>query len=146
MDIRRVSDMVYHDDDRYKMEEMNKVYYRMADYIRDHHPDAYEGFVMEAEEVAYNMSRTDAENLVLAMRPFGQHWSYDEIKSFVTERGVDSNDVCDYYLVMNMMFNDYNRTAKQYAVDRPEFYYDMAWDFINDEDGPTHKVAKYFMA
>ena len=48
-------------------------------------------------------------------------------------------------MVMNMMYNDYNRTAKQYNSDVPEFYFDLSFDFINDVDAKRHKVEKYFM-
>lgn len=145
MNIRKVSDKVYQNtEDRARMERMNEVYYRMADHVKKLDPNMYEMFVEEAEDIAYYMSRQDAEDIVLEMRPYGQHWSYEEVKSYVTERGVEGDKVCDYYLVMNMAYNDFNRTAKQYGLDRPEFYYDVAWDFINDQDGPRHKVAKYF--
>ena len=146
MDIRKVSDMVYHDDDKYKMEEMNKVYYKMADFIKERNPDVYDQFVIEAEDIAYKMTRTDAEDIVMKMKPYGQHWSYEDVKNYIAERGMDGSLTCDYYVAMNMAFNDYNRTARQYGIDRPEFYYDIAWDFLNDEDGPSHKVAKYYSA
>lgn len=146
MDIRTVSDAIYHDDDRCKMEKMNEIYYKMADYIRTYNPDMYGEFVDMAEAVAYEMDKQTAEQIVTNMRPYGQRWSHNEIRNYVLERGVPEEKVCDYYLVMNMCYNDYRRTAEKYGYDRPEFYYDLACDFINDEDGKGHKVAKYFMA
>ena len=145
MDIRTISDAVYHDDDRCKMEKMNEVYYKIADYVKSYHPDMYDEFVEMAEAVAYEMDRSKADSIVMNMRPYGQRWSYDDIRSYVRERGIEDEQVCHYYLVMNAMYNDYKRTADRYGLDRPDFYYDLAWDFINDEDGKTHKVAKYFL-
>lgn len=146
MDIRTISDAIYHNDDRCKMEKMNQVYYKLADYVKEYHPDMYLEFVDMAEAVAYELDRSKADTIVMNMRPYGQRWSYDDIKSFVGERGVGEKEACDYYLVMNMMYNDYKRTADRYGLDRADFYFDLSWDFINDEDGKTHKVAKYFMA
>lgn len=142
MDIRRISDKVYHDDDRYKMEEMNKVYYRMADRVKELDPNMYDMFVEEAENIAYTYSRNDAEKYVNAMGPYGQHWSYDDVKNYVKDRGVADSDVCDYYVAMNMAYNDYRRTAEKYGTDRTDFYFDIAWDYINDEDSPDYKVAR----
>lgn len=55
------------------------------------------------------------------------------------------NDITDYYLVMNMMINDYSRTARMYGQDNADFYFNLAYDFINDEDALPDKVARYFM-
>lgn len=144
MNIREISDKIYSNvEDRERMERMNAVYYEMADYIKEHSPTAYSRFYDMAEEVAYSVSLTDAQRIVRNMQPYGERWTYDDIADFVKARGVD--DTIDYYLVMNMMCNDYYRTANEYGVDKAEFYFSLARDFINDPDGKPHKVADYFM-
>ena len=145
MNIRTVSDIAYSDAaNKDRMERMNAVYYQMADYIREHNPEAYEQFVHEAEKVVYEISLTDAMNIVAKMSPMGERWSYDTIRSYVAERGQEQ-EAMHYYLVMNMAYNDYRRTAEKYGLDRPDFYYDLAWDFINDPDACSFKVEKYFL-
>jgi hypothetical protein len=44
-----------------------------------------------------------------------------------------------------MTYNDFSRTARQYNLDIPEFYFDLSTDFINDPDAKKHKVQKYFL-
>lgn len=43
------------------------------------------------------------------------------------------------------MVNDYSRTAKIIGQDDADFYFNLAYDFINDEDAKPDKIAKYFM-
>ena len=147
MNIKTISDMVYADtSNRERMEKMNEVYYEMADWIKNHDANAYETFVDKAEDVVYDIDSSKAQGIVAMMTPYGQRWNWDEIRTFVMDRGVPEYDVCKYYLVMNMCYNDYRRTAEKYGLDRPDFYYDLAWDFINDDDAKSHKIAKYLMA
>lgn len=143
MELRQVSDMVYaNTEDRKRMEQMNNVYYQMADYIKQMNPAKYMEFLEEAEDIAYHYDHEDAENAVRNMKPYGEHWTYADIKNYLADKGVEDDELCDYYVVMNMAYNDYRRTAERYGIDRPEFYYDIAYDYINDEDAGMHKVAK----
>lgn len=143
MELRQVSDMVYaNTEDRKRMEQMNNVYYQMADYIKQMNPAKYMEFLEEAEDIAYHYDHEDAEHAVRNMKPYGEHWTYADIKNYLADKGVEDDELCDYYVVMNMAYNDYRRTAERYGIDRPEFYYDIAYDYINDEDADMHKVAK----
>lgn len=145
MNIRTVSDIAYSDaNNRERMERMNAVYYSMADYIKEHNHEAYEDFVKEAEKVVYEISLPDAMRIVAQMTPMGERWSYDTIRQYVADRGLEPQAL-HYYLVMNMCYNDYHRTAERYGLDRADFYYDLAYDFINDEDACSFKVEKYFL-
>lgn len=145
MDIRTVSDIAYSDtSNKERMERMNAVYYQMADYIREHNPEAYEDFVKQAEKVVYEISCSDAKAIVRRMMPAGERWSYENIKDYLDSKGL-ADQAMYYYLVMNMCYNDFRRTADRYGLDRADFYFDLAYDFINDEDGCDFKVEKYFM-
>lgn len=147
MNIKTVSDMVYADTtNKERMEKMNEIYYAMADWVRSRDMDAYNEFLNKAEDIVFCIEPSMAQGMVAMMSPYGQRWTWDEIRTFIMDRGVPETEVCKYYLVMNMAYNDYRRTAEKYGLDRPDFYYDIAWDFINDEDAKSHKVAKYFMA
>ena len=144
MDIRTISDKIYSNiEDREKMNKMNAIYYEMADYIKQNSPAAYERFYKMAEDVAYSMTLEDAQGLVKAMMPYGERWTYEDISDFVKTKGEEPS--IDYYVVMNMMINDYYRTANEYGTDRPEFYFSLARDYLNDPDGKPHKLVEYFM-
>lgn len=80
------------------------------------------------------------------MRPKGQAWSYQQVVDTVKERGVTS-DFCDWYLVMNMVYNDFMNTARAYGVQNDvDFFFSLAKDFIEDPDARPLKVEKYFLS
>lgn len=144
MSIKKISDVIYNGDDKEKKNELDKIYYKMADYLKEHDRSGYKTFEEEAEDIFYKIDEKQARRIVDDMKPYGQRWSLEEIDAYLKKKGIHSESIC-YYLTMNMAYNDYNRTAKLHSVDEPEFYFDLAYDFINDQDGKRHKVYKYFM-
>lgn len=107
-------------------------------------PQLYRQMVEDMEEIAYSITKEDAERIVRNMRPKGQMWSYQQIEEFCKTKGITEN-ITDYYLVMNMAYNDYFNTASMYGLQKDnEFFYSLARDFIYDQDGKPHKVARYF--
>lgn len=142
MDLRKISDSIYDAQDE-RMYKMNQIYYDMADYIKEVNPQMYEKYVNEAEGILYNITDDDAMNIVRRMAPFGEHWNKTDIYNFV--RGQGEEPCVDWYLVMNMMYNDYYQTAKRFGLDTPDFYYNLSRDFIRDADAKPYKVQKYFM-
>lgn len=89
---------------------------------------------------------TDEEVEVFRMRSRGQHWSYNQVKDFVESHGIKS-DWTNWYLVLNMCYNDYYDTAKAFDLqDDPEFFFSLARDFIEDADAKPLKVEKYFLS
>lgn len=96
------------------------------------------------EALFYVISRAKAEKIVTDMKPYGQMWSYEQIEQLLHKKSIDS-PATDWYLVMNMCYNDYFNTAKIYGLQSDEsFYFNLASNFINDQDAKPHKVAKYF--
>lgn len=107
-------------------------------------PDAYEQIIEQIESLAYSISTEEAENIVRDMRPYGQMWSMAQVENMMNEHGV-SGRVTDWYLVINMCYNDYYSTAKNFGIHNDEnFYFCLAKDFIEDPDAKPHKVSKYF--
>lgn len=108
-------------------------------------PDVYEDFMMEIEKIAYRIPKEEAERIVRNMRPKGQYWTYQQIVDFVREKGITGNWV-NWYLVMNMAYNDYCDTARAYGLQNdPEFFFCLAKDFIEDPDAKPMKIEKYFL-
>lgn len=96
------------------------------------------------EELAYKITQADAEQIVRAMKPRGQNWSVQQICEYLEAKGI-TDECTEYYLVMNMAYNDYYATAKTFDLqDDPEFFFSIARDFIEDVDARPYKVAKYF--
>lgn len=96
------------------------------------------------QHVAFQITPAEAEAHVKAMRPSGQHWTCKQIKEYLATKGITSH-INDYYLVMNMAFNDYHRTAQAYGLQNDaDFYFSIARDFIEDPDAKPYKIERYF--
>ena len=105
----------------------------------------YEEFICHLEKLAYRISKEKAEMIVKSMQPKGQYWNFQQVKEFAKEHGA-IGDWIDWYLVMNMVYNDYCDTAKMYNLQNdPEFFFSLARDFIEDPDARPLKVEKYFL-
>lgn len=143
MKLKEISDQIYANvEDRKRMKKMNEIYYEMADYIMNINPNLYREYCDEAEGILYDICDDEAETIVRNMRPYGEHWNRATVNEYVKSRGVEPS--IDYYLAMNMAFNDYRNTAQMVGMDTEDFYFGIAHDFINDPDGKSHKVQKYF--
>ncbi len=109
------------------------------------YPDLYDTIIEKLECLAYRIPEDEAESIVRRMSPRGQHWSYNQVKDFVESHGIKS-DWTNWYLVLNMCYNDYYDTAKAFGLqDDPEFFFSLARDFIEDADAKPLKVEKYFL-
>ena len=125
-------------------EQIDDIICQAYDTLERIDPRTYQHLTSQLETIAYSIDREDAETIVRNMRPKGQMWSFEQVKEFVKSRGISDRWV-DWYLVMNMSYNDYYNTAKLYGHQNDEeFYFNLAKDFIDDPDADPHKVAKYF--
>lgn len=107
-------------------------------------PDLYDELMSDLECLAYKISPEEAMQIVKSMRPKGQYWSMQQVKDVCREHGIDK-DVVNWYLVLNMVYNDNYRTAKTFGLqDDEEFYWSLAKDFIEDPDAKPYKVERYF--
>lgn len=108
-------------------------------------PMMYDEYIDKLERLAYRIPKDEAERIVRAMRPKGQYWSYTQVMDLVKSKGVTS-DWINWYLVMNMVYNDFCATAKHFGLQNDvEFFYHLAKDFIEDPDAKPMKVEKYFL-
>ncbi len=108
-------------------------------------PESYEAIMHKMEGIAYSVSQAEAESIVRAMKPSGEKWPLRDIHDVMRAHGVSGN-ATEWYLVMNMAWNDYKDTGDKYgAGNDPDFYFCIAKDFITDPDAKPYKVAKYFM-
>lgn len=104
----------------------------------------YDYAISKMEDIVCAISKEDAELIVKKMTPRGQVWDFSTIKTLLSQKGIDG-DLTQYYLVMNMVYNDFYSTAAAYGLQSdPEFFLSLAKDFIQDPDAAPHKVEKYF--
>ena len=127
-----------------EMVEFRVVLDEMMHKLEKYYPELYKEFVYKLEEAAFEITVDEAYKIVRNMKPFGEHWSYEEVKRFIEDKGI-YNKCVSYYLVMNMVYNDYYDVATNFGHQSDvEFYYELANAFINDEDAKKFKVERYF--
>lgn len=132
-------------DDFKEMAEYGIVMEHLMGKLEAHSPMLFKETMDRLEDIAYDIPLEKAKEIVRKMRPFGEHWNYETVKHYVEGKDVLGQCVY-YYLVMNMMYNDYYDVATNFGHQADtEFYFELAHAFINDEDGKKHKVERYFM-
>lgn len=127
------------------MHEYKEVMEELMYELESRDRELYDKTVKKLEEVAYDITHEEAEKIVRNMKPYGEHWTFDQVKEYIEGKGIGK---CHkkYYMVMNMMYNDYYNVAVKYGhQDDADFFFCLADAFINDEDAKPHKVAKYFL-
>ena len=131
-------------ENKVSMEDLLDIDVSVWERIKELDYDFYKNALCEVEDLYYEIPLEEARRIVGSMKPFGESWGFDEIASYIRSKGIEDKPV-QYYLVMNMMRNDYYNTAKSVdQQDNAEFYYSLANDFIEDVDSKPHKVEKYF--
>lgn len=126
-------------------EQLNIVIADILDTLQREYPNFYNTIVTPLEDMAYSISKDEAERIVRNMKPRGQQWSYGEVAALCESKGITEHLV-DYYLAINMAYNDYYPTAAMFGLQKnPEFFFSIAKDFITDADAEPHKVSMYFI-
>ena len=105
-----------------------------AEPVKDH-----DGFTREdAERWVQHMQNADGST--------GPHWTQEQTAAVAGSVGVHNVAPWVWYAAMNMMYSDYWESATRYGVDRPEYYADLAKEFLFDKDagGPEAKISGYY--
>lgn len=98
------------------------------------------------------LTREKAEKWVKSMhgddpKSRGEMWTYDDAKMLAEERGLptEGQDMIDFYVALNMVYNDYCKVAKEHGVDTEGYYADLAHAWLYDRDGkpPAEKLMAY---
>ena len=126
------------------IEDMNKLGDMLTDIIYDtkeSHPEIYKKYKKKLMGMAYNYEIDEelAHEIVEDMKPLGEYWSMDTIKSAI---GDDKHRLVDMYVVMNSLANDYQNII---SLEDAETYIKMAHAWLDDEDAKKHKLWKYFV-
>lgn len=103
--------------------------------MQDHPYHADKLTAAKAEEITRKMVNEDGSK--------GAHWSMDQTKQVMEQRGIQCDPV-EFYVAMNMMYSDYYPVAKKLNVNSVDFYAELARAFLEDKDAGKDKLAKYF--
>lgn len=116
----------------------------MKDLFMQLYVEKYGNHITEelAEELVYDFAVTDGSG-----RTCGEKWTVQETKSVGDKIGIDFEKINKYewYLVMNMFYSDYYRTAKKHGLTDPVFFAELSYDWFNDADAEENKTFNYFM-
>lgn len=88
-----------------------------------------------AEEWASKMQNEDGTT--------GPHWSMDQVKTVMQQRGIDC-DLPEFYAALNMIYSDYVNVAKKLGISNIDFYVGMAQAFLDDKDAGKDKLLRYY--
>lgn len=104
--------------------------------------DKYKQYELKLYKMAYGntFTREMAEEIVYKMRPYGMKWSIEETQQIQSQYGINNISPADFFIVLNMAYNDYNDIFNENI----EIYVRFVDDFVNDEDAKEDKVFTYF--
>ena len=87
-----------------------------------------------------------AEKWVHSMKPYGEHWTKEQTDAVLEKHGL-TVDKIEFYAIMNMVYNDYNKaieTDNMTEEEKLNAYIKLAYYFIKDEDFGPNKVYEYY--
>ena len=124
------------------MQELSDMLEDTMEIIKDYDEKCYKDFEMKLYKMAYgnHLNKSMAEEIVHKMRPFGEHWSFEETRNLQRQRGINDIDEVEFYIVINSAYNDY----KDLFNEDLESYMRFTIDFIKDEDAKQDKVFIYY--
>lgn len=76
----------------------------------------------------------------------GEKYNVEQTTALAKQHGVVLGDEVsehEWWATVNAMYSDYCKTAKKYGIDKPDYYADLAKDFLFDEDAVEAKEKLY---
>lgn len=128
-------DFSHHKDKIYDIIDM-----LMSDAREDNH-ELYEYIEGELYEMVYGkkISEEIAKEWVEDMKPVGRYWTMEDTTKAIGNLGY-SHDKIDFFVVANMMKNDYADLTK----DDDMLALKLAHDWLNDKDAKDYKLYNYW--
>lgn len=123
------------------MYKLNDMFDELICELKEQKPRLYKEYKEELYEIAYGKVLTEemACDWVKKMKPKGEHWAMEETTNAMDSLGYNCNKL-DYYVVCNMMYNDYYDIVKN----DEELALKMAYMWLNDEDSVKDKLYEYY--
>ena len=85
------------------MQELSDMLEDTMEIIKDYDEKCYKDFEMKLYKMAYgnHLNKSMAEEIVHKMRPFGEHWGFEETRNLQRQRGINDIDPIEFYVVLN---------------------------------------------
>ena len=114
---------------------------KVMDTINETDQDLYNDVTLCLYEMANGETLTQemAQNWVENMQPYGEKWTFDDIKKAVNI-DLTNEMLIAYYVYMNMYYNDFYNTIR----DNIPMYVNLAKNKIEDIDKPENYLYKEF--
>ena len=124
-----------------KMNELGDMLVELVEELEESNPEEYKEYKEELYELAYGkkIDKDIALEWVNDMKPIGEHWNMDQTKGAKESLGYNVGDI-DFYVVANMMYNDYN----DIVTENEELALKLANDWLHDEDAKEDKLYCYW--
>jgi hypothetical protein len=127
------------------MEHLTEMVDDFVEEAKEHHKDKVEHFLIGVDLLLNpHFSKESAKYAVSKMKnkdgSTGEHWDYNTTTRVLESKGFDFNP-CDWYVALNMIYSDYYKSGRS-----DDTYIELAYDFLSDEDAPTHKMKRYYKA
>lgn len=139
--IKQYIDKIGESKDTSKMERLGDMLEELIYSLKENHPKEYEDYKEELYELAYGkkINQETAMKWVSEMKPVGEHWSMEQTTNAMQSLGYNF-DTISFYVVANMMYNDYNDLVKE----NEELALRLAKDWLDDEDATENKLYCYW--
>lgn len=123
------------------MKKLGDMLAEIIEYTKESHHEIYEEYKMELYEMAYGKKINEemAEKWVKEMKPIGVHWTIEDTTNAMQSLGYNFDRV-DFYVVANMMYNDYFDLVK----DDETLALKLAKDWLDDVDAKKDKLYCYW--
>ena len=126
------------------IEDMTKLGEMLEDVlyeIKEQDPDEFQKYKMKLYEMAYGKKINEemADDWVKSMQPVGLHWIMEETTGAMRKLGYNFDNI-DFYVVANMMYNDYYDLVKEDET----LVLKLAKDWLDDEDSAENKLYNYW--
>lgn len=127
------------------MEELTEMVDDFVEEVKEHHHEKAMHFLTEVDLLLNpHFTKETAKYAVSKMKnkdgSTGEHWSKETTDKVLESKGYHFNH-CDWYVALNMMYSDYYKSGRS-----DDTYIELAYDFLDDEDAPEHKMKKYYHA
>nr|MBP3680403.1 hypothetical protein [Clostridia bacterium] len=109
--------------------------------VEESNVELYEHIKCRMYEIVYGkkINEEKAMEWVRSMQPVGQHWTMEETTNAMQKMGYTCDKI-EYYVVANMMYNDYYDLVKEDETMALKF----AYSWLKDKDSVEHKLYEYW--
>lgn len=124
-----------------KMQRLGEILEELIYMTKEHHHDLYKKYKLELKEMAYGqvIDEETAVEWVKGMSPYHEHWTIEQ--TYEAMQNLNYNlDKIEFYVVANMMYNDYYNIVK----DDVTLALKLAHDWLKDDDAKENKLYNYW--